>query len=219
MIPVSQAPILLREVLRTVYAGLFNNKSAHPILQQSLSKYLNCKNIILVNSGSTALYSLLRAYKLKNGDEVIVPAYICENVPQLIEAMGFKVKYVDVEPFTYNMDPNDLYKKISNSTKVVIAVHMFGYPCQIEDIIKITHDYGAIVIEDAAQAMGAEYEKIKCGTFGDAGFFSMGVGKSITTINGGAICTKDENVMMEIRKVVELQDRTISQEIIPNLAR
>jgi perosamine synthetase len=202
MIPISQAPISFTEVLRTLYADLMNNPSAFQILQQSLSNYLNCKNIILMTSGSTALYSLLRAYKLKTDDEVIIPAYLCENVPRLIEAMGFKIKFVDVEPFTYNMDPNDLSEKITDSTKVVIAVHMFGYPCQIEDIVEIAHDHSALVIEDAAQALGAEYNGEKNGTFGDSGFFSMGVGKPISTINGGAICTKDEKVVKEINKLV-----------------
>ena len=203
MIPISQAPISFTEVLRALYADLMNNSNGFSILQQSLSKYLNCKNIILTNSGSTALYSLLRAYKLKSGDEVVVPAYLCENVPRLIKDMGFKIKFVDVEPFTYNMDPNDLSEKITNNTKVVIAVHMFGYPCQIEDIIEIAHDRGALVIEDAAQAMGAEYKGETIGTFGDSGFFSMGMGKPITTINGGAICTKDEKVVKEIYKIVD----------------
>ena len=195
MIPISQAPISFTEVLRALYADLMNNSNGFSILQQSLSKYLNCKNIILTNSGSTALYSLLRAYKLKTDDEVISPAYLCENVPKLIKDMGFKIKFVDIEPFTYNMDPKDLTKKITNNTKVVIAVHMFGYPCSIEDITEIAHDHGALVIEDAAQAMGAEYKGETIGTFGDSGFFSMGMGKPITTITGGAICTKDEKIV------------------------
>lgn len=203
MIPISQAPISFTEVLRALYADLMNDSNGFSILQQSLSKYLNCKNIILTNSGSTALYSLLRAYKLKSGDEVVVPAYLCENVPRLIKDMGFKIKFVDVEPFTYNMDPKDLSEKITNNTKVVIAVHMFGYPCSIEAITEIAHDYGALVIEDAAQAMGAEFKGETIGTFGDSGFFSMGMGKPITTINGGAICTKDEKIVKEIYKIVD----------------
>ena len=201
MIPISQAPISFTEVMRTLYADLMNSSSAFQILQQSLSNYLNCKNIILMTSGSTALYSLLRAYNIKTGDEIIIPAYLCENVPRLIEAMGFKIKFVDVEPFTYNMDPKDLSEKITDNTKVVIAVHMFGYPCQIEDIVEIAHDHSALVIEDAAQALGAEYNGEKTGTFGDSGFFSMGVGKPITTINRGAICTNDQKVVKEINKL------------------
>jgi dTDP-4-amino-4,6-dideoxygalactose transaminase len=163
-----------------------------------LSKYLHSDHVHCTNSGLSALYSILKAYNFKKGDEVAIPAYTCENIVKLLHDLKLNIKYIDIEPYSYNMDPNDLTMKISNKTRAVIAVHMFGYPCLLDDIVEISHDYGSIVIEDSAQAMGAEYNGSKTGTFGDVGFFSLGVGKPISTINGGIICTEDELISKNI---------------------
>lgn len=202
MIPISQAPISISEIIQSICADLLDKSNGIYEFKKSLSEYLNCENIFLVNSGSSALYFLLKSYDLKNDDEVILPAYLCENVPKLLFSMGLKIKFVDIEPFTYNMDPDDLNEKISRKTKAVLAVHMFGFPCRIKEISEISHDAGATVIEDAAQAMGAEYDNQKVGTIGNSGFFSLGVGKVITTINGGVICTNDNEITETVSKYV-----------------
>ena len=200
MIPISQAPISGNDILQTLYADVITKTNGFRVLEDSLSEYLNCKNIILTSSGSVALYNLLRAYNLKKEDEIIMPAYFCENIPRLVHSMGLKVKFADIEPHTYNIDPNNLNEIITKNTKVVIAVHMFGYPCQISDIVEISHDSGALVIEDCAQAMGAKYDNLNVGTIGDSGFFSMGMGKPLTTINGGIIISSDKNIINTVNK-------------------
>jgi len=200
MIPISQAPIYTQEILKatsayiktSAYSG--NNSSAYETFRDEISNYLNCKYVNLTCSGFSGLYTLLKAYDLKKDDEVIVPAYTCRDVLRLVITMGLKLKLVDIEPYTYNMDPESLNKEISNKTKVVIATHMFGYPCTIDEITEISRDHGARVIEDACQAMGAEYEGKKVGTYGDSGLFSLNMGKPITTIHGGIVCTDDREL-------------------------
>ena len=117
MIPVSQAPIYPQEIVKTISAYLTSNSTGCPTFRDEISNYLNCSHVNLTSSGFSGLYTILKACDLKKGDEVIVPAYTCEDVPRLAIEMGLKVKFVDIEPYTYNMAPNDLCEKISSNTK------------------------------------------------------------------------------------------------------
>lgn len=201
MIPISQAPIYPQEILKTISSSLRRDKNYWTFFQNGISNYLNCNYVNLTSSGFSGLYSILKACNLKKGSEVIVPAYTCEDIPRLVTEMGFKPKFVDIEPYTYNLDPEELCEKISGNTKVVVAAHMFGYPCPIDTITEISHDHRAIVIEDSCQSMGAEYKGKKVGTFGDIGLFSLNMGKPISTISGGIVCTNNRELYDKISTV------------------
>ncbi|MCD4740965.1 MAG: DegT/DnrJ/EryC1/StrS family aminotransferase [Desulfobacteraceae bacterium] len=201
MIPISQAPIYPQEIQKATSTYLTNHSAGCATFRDEVSNYLICKYVNLTSSGFSGLYAILKACDLTKGDEVIVPAYICEDIPRLVIEMGFKVKFVDIEPYTYNMGPDNLCENISSNTKVVVAAHMFGYPCSIEDIIEISHNHGAMVIEDSCQSMGAEYNGKKVGTFGDAGLFSLNMGKPISTIHGGIVCTNDKELSGKISAI------------------
>ncbi|MCQ1535238.1 aminotransferase class V-fold PLP-dependent enzyme [Methanosarcina sp. KYL-1] len=201
MISISQAPIYPQEILKTAFTYLTNNSTGCATFRDEISNYLNCRYVNLTSSGFSGLYTILKACDLKKGDEVIIPAYTCEDIPRLVNEMGFKLKFVDIEPYTYNIDPDNLRDKISSNTKVVIAAHMFGYPCSIDEITEISHEHGAFVIEDACQSFGAEFKGKKVGTFGDAGLFSLNMGKPITTIHGGIVCTNNREVSYKISAI------------------
>ena len=201
MIPSVIVPVTSKEIMNAV--RFLNNKNKIPEFEKKFSEYIGCEHAIATYSGTTALYVLLKAFSVKKGDEVIVPAYTCESVPRLIIDMGFTIKFVDVDKETYNISIKDLQSKISRNTKAILAIHMFGNPCEMKEIIEIADDYNAVVIEDAAQSMGAEYDGKKIGTIGDAGFFSLGEGKPLTTTNGGFIVTNDEEIATESRKIME----------------
>ncbi len=203
MISISQAPIYPQEILKTASSYLTNNSMSCATFRNEISNYLNCKSVTLTSSGFSGLYTILKACDLEKGDEVIVPAYTCEDIPRLVNEMGFKLKFVDIKPHTYNMDPDQLCEKISSNTKVVVAAHMFGYPCSIEEITEISHEYGALVIEDACQSIGSELKGKKVGTFGDAGLFSLNMGKPITTIHGGIVCTNDRELSYKISAICD----------------
>jgi len=193
-------PVTHREILAGIW-GLIDNGSKILEFERLFSKYVDCEYVIPTSSGSSALYILLKAYGLKRGDEVIIPAYICEKVVRLILDMGYRVKFVDVDNRTYNLSISDLSEKISRSTRAVIAAHMFGNPCEIKQIVELAHDYDAIVLEDSAQCIGAEYRGKKVGSLGDSAFFSFGEGKPITTIAGGAITTNDKRIADKSRNI------------------
>jgi dTDP-4-amino-4,6-dideoxygalactose transaminase len=201
MIPSVIVPVTSKEILNAVNFLNTNNKIAE--FEIKFSEYIGCEHAIATYSGTAALYVLLKAYGLKKDDEVIVPAYTCESVPRLIIDMGYTINFVDVDKETYNISIEDLKSKISINTKAILAIHMFGNPCEMKEVMEIAADYNAVVIEDAAQSMGAEYDGKKIGTIGDAGFFSLGEGKPLTTINGGFIVTNDERIAEESRRIIE----------------
>ena len=201
MIPSLAVPIKYIDILYAVVNSL-RNKNVVYEFQDAFSQYIECKYAFATSSGTSALYVLLNAYGFKNNDEIIIPAYTCESLGRLLIDMGYVVKFVDVDKETYNICIEDLQQKISKNTKAVIAVHMFGNPCEMDAILEISHNNGSIVIEDAAQAMGAKYDHKKVGTIGDAGFFSLGVGKPITTICGGLIVTDDKEIANKSREMI-----------------
>lgn len=202
MIPPVIVPVTFKEIANAMKDNVFGSKDKIKEFEQAISKYNNCENSILTYSGRTALYALLKAYGTKKGDEIIMPSFMCETVSQMLFDMEYKLNFVDINPNTYNIDIDDLNKRISRNTKVILAVHMFGIPCDMHSIMDIAQDNNAIVIEDAAQAMGAEYHGQKVGTIAESGFFSFGRGKPITAMGGGAIVTNDDNIARKSRAIV-----------------
>ncbi len=166
--------------------------------ENELAAYLGVEKIFASNSGRTALYTALQALDLKPGQEVIVPAYTCAIVFEVIIRLRLKPVLVDVNPATYNIDPELVSKAITSETRVIIPVHLFGRPCEMDEILEIAEKHSLYTIEDVAQALGAEYKKIKVGTFGDLAMFSFGPGKSMTSGEGGAIAVNNEELLDEI---------------------
>ncbi len=203
MIPSIIVPVSHHEILCALKTVTVNNRSQISSFEQKFSECIGCKDVLLTYSGRTALYLLLKSHGLKKGDEVIMPSYDCETVARLILDMGYNLKFADVDKNTYNMSVGDLSEKISKNTKVVMAIHMFGNPCDMEGIMEVASDYNAVVIEDSAQTIGAEYRGKKTGTVGDCGFFSFGTAKPMTTMNGGAIVSKDVEIMKRVRKIAD----------------
>lgn len=163
--------------------------------------YLGCNNVKLLNRGRSALFLALKAIGVKPGDKVICPALTCLVVPEMILRTGAVPSIVDVNILTYNIDEEKLKDSIGPDTKAIIPIHLFGNPADMGTIMDLAEDKRLIVIEDAAQAMGAEYNNRKVGTFGHASIFSLGHGKNISTMDGGILCINDESL---IKKVNEL---------------
>jgi dTDP-4-amino-4,6-dideoxygalactose transaminase len=167
-------------------------------LENEFKHYFRTKHAFAVNNGRTALLTILQALGISKGDEVLVQAYTCVAVPEPVLWLGAKPVYVDCEGETLGMDPTDLRRKITSKAKVVIIQHTLGNPAQIDEIMAIARQYGLIVIEDCAHALGAEYKGKKVGTFGAASFFSFGRDKVISSVFGGMIITQDEALAKRI---------------------
>lgn len=167
--------------------------------EKQVADYLGVKYAVAVSSGTAALHIALVALGIGPGDEVIVPAYTFPATANVVEIVGAKPIFVDVDLHTYNVDIEEIEKVISARTKAIIPVHLFGNPAEMDSIQKIGKDHGLAVIEDAAGALGSTYRGKKCGTSGTMGCFSFHPRKIITTGEGGMVVTMDDLLVESLR--------------------
>lgn len=161
---------------------------------------------IMCNSGTTALHLALETLKeADNWDqetEVLVPAITFIATSNACIHAGLKPVFVDVNPYSYNMDPKEIEKHITKNTRCIIPVHTFGMPCEMDVIMEIAQNYGLRVIEDCAESHFAKYHGKTVGSFGDLSAFSTYVAHTITTGVGGIVCTSDSSHMEILRSLV-----------------
>jgi dTDP-4-amino-4,6-dideoxygalactose transaminase len=168
-------------------------------------EYLGTDNAISFNSGRSALLAILNSLNLKNGDEVLLQGFTCNAAVNPILKSKAKPVFVDIDN-TLNINPNDLVKKITSKSKVVIIQHTFGWPANMDEILKIARDNNLFVLEDCAHSLGAEYKGKLCGTLGDAAFFSFGRDKVVSSIFGGLAVVKDNQLAEKVRFFQEQVD-------------
>jgi len=170
-------------------------------LENDLAIYLGVNQIRSFNEGRTALHVALQALDLNQGDEVLVPAYTCPIVFEVVMRLGLKPIFVDVNLETCNMDPELIQEAITAKTKAIIPVHLFGRPCEMNQISEICEKTNLHLIEDAAQALGATVGDRKVGTIGDLAVFSFGPGKSITGGAGGALAVNNPELSEPVSRI------------------
>ena len=157
-----------------------------------VANYLGIKTCFMVSSGRAALTLILLAAKHSSDrTEVIIPAYGCSTVTQSILAADLKPICCDVSPKTLDLDRRDLFKLLTDNTLAIIPTHLYGFAQDISDLLEIGHLQEIFIIEDAAQSFGASVNDNSVGTFGDAGFFSLGRGKCLPTGHGGLIVAQE----------------------------
>lgn len=170
--------------------------------ERNITKYIGIKYCTVFSSGTSALHALMLAYNIGKGDEVIVPSFTFIATSNAALFVGATPVFADVEENSFGLDPNDVEKKITEKTKAIIAVHYSGYPCKIEELREIADRHKILLIEDAAEAIGAKTSSKKnVGTVGDAAVLSFCQNKIITTGEGGAIITKDKNLNEKLRLI------------------
>jgi len=157
--------------------------------------FLGGKKCVSTGSGTDAIHLAYLLAGIKKNDEVITPVFTCTatNIPLLY--IGAKIKFADVDPKTMNISIASLKKIISKKTKAIVCVHYGGIPCDMSEIRKLAKKYKVKVIEDAAQALGAEYDNKKIGTISDFTIFSFQAIKHITTGDGGMLCIKNSKLV------------------------
>jgi len=187
--------------------GHFINGPAVKDFELSLAKYLDVKHVIGCASGTDALQVALMALNLEEGDEVILPAFTYPATVEVVALLKLKPVLVDVQLETYNLDINHLNRTISNKTKVIIPVHLFGQCADMESIISIADEHGIIIIEDNAQALGSSFlfsDDVvnKSGTMGNLGTTSFFPTKNLGCFgDGGAIMTNDDELANKVRMI------------------
>jgi dTDP-4-amino-4,6-dideoxygalactose transaminase len=163
--------------------------------EEKYAKFHDAKYAISTSSGTTALWVSLKAAGVKAGDEVILPPYTFIATGSSILMANAIPVFVDVDPDTFNMDPSKIEAAITDKTKVIMPVHIAGNPADMEAIMKIANKHNINVIEDAAQAHGAEWDGVKVGALGAAGIFSFQTSKNMSAGEGGIIISNDDDLM------------------------
>lgn len=162
--------------------------------EEGFSHYCGVRFGITTNSGTTALHLALATMGLGVGDEVIIPSFTMISTANAISYLGAKPIPVDVEPETWNIDSDKIEAKITDKTRAIIPIHTYGHPADMDRLQSIAEKYGLDIVEDAAEAHGAEYRGKRVGRFGKMASFSFYANKIITTGEGGMIVTDDEEL-------------------------
>ncbi|WP_025665449.1 DegT/DnrJ/EryC1/StrS family aminotransferase [Aquimarina megaterium] len=157
--------------------------------EKEFAKRHEVKHALAVTSATTALHLALVALDIKEGDEVIVPAFTWVSTANVVLYQGAKVVFCDIDPTTFNIDPKQLKSKITNRTKAIMVVHLFGLCADMDAIKQVAGDIP--LVEDGACAAGAAYKNVPAGGLGDVGCFSFHPRKSVTTGEGGMITTNN----------------------------
>jgi len=162
--------------------------------EKNFSKFTGIKNSIAVSNGTVALHVALLALGIGNDDEIIVPTFTYIASVNAIQYTGARPVFVDSDPLTWQIDTKKIEEKISSKTKAIMAVHIYGHPCDMDEIIRIAKKYNLFIIEDCAEAIGSYYEGKHAGMFSDISTFSFFGNKAITTGEGGMVCTNNDSL-------------------------
>jgi len=201
-IPVSEPNIGKKEefyVLKAVRSGWVSSLGKYvEKFEKNFAKYCGRKHAASICSGTAALHLALLALGIKKGDEIIVPNFAFIAVANAVLYVGATPVLVDSEIDTWNVDAQKIEEKINYKTKAIIVVHTYGNPCDIDALTNIAKKHNLFIIEDAAEAHGAEYKNKKCGSFGDVSCFSFYGNKTITTGEGGMCLTDNDDLYQKI---------------------
>jgi perosamine synthetase len=176
--------------------------------EQAFVDYTKAKHATAVANGTVALHLALDAIGIKAGDEVIVPTFTYVASINTIIQLGAKPVYIDCDQLTFNLKIDELEAKITNKTKAIMVVHLYGLPCDMKPILEICQKYNLKLVEDCAEAFGSFDQNQHVGTFGDIATFSFFGNKTITTGEGGMVVAKDKSV---IDKAFHLKNQGVSQ--------
>ncbi|CAG0999704.1 perosamine synthetase [Methanosarcinales archaeon] len=189
----------LEEIEKVLNSGWVSQGPKVKEFEEKAANYLGVKYAIAVTNCTAALHLALLSFDIRNGDEVLVADFTFPATGHSVLYCGAKPVFVDIDPKTYNIDPESIEEKITDKTKAIIPVHTFGQSAEMDAIIKIAKNHNIKIIEDAACAFGAKYNNKYAGTIGDVGCFSFHARKGITTGEGGMVVTNNQTLAEKIR--------------------
>ncbi|PKP54556.1 MAG: aminotransferase DegT, partial [Candidatus Altiarchaeales archaeon HGW-Altiarchaeales-3] len=197
MIPIAK-PLIGKEeqkaVLEVLKSGVIAQGKKVEEFEQKFADYCSAKYAAAVNSGTAALHVALIAMGIKEGDEVITTPFSFIATGNSILYVGAKPVFADIDEKTFNISPGSIIEKITNRTKAILPVHLYGQPCDMDAIKEIAEDHNLLILEDACQAHGAEYNGRRVGSIGDAAAFSFYPTKNMTSSEGGMITTNNKEI-------------------------
>jgi perosamine synthetase len=202
MIKISQPEISAEEIKavnEVLQSGILAQGPRVAQLEEDFAKFCGTKYAVAVSSGTAALHAALHAAGVGKGDEVITTPYSFIATVNTILMVGAKPIFVDINPITFNLDETKIKKVITDKTKAILPVHLYGQNVEYSTINDIAKKYNLKVIEDACQAIGAEYNGKKAGNLGDLGCFSLYATKNIMSGEGGIVTTNNEEYVSRIK--------------------
>ena len=168
--------------------------------EEEFASFLGAKYVVGVDNGSDGLVLALQALEIGPGDEVITPVNSFISTTFAITELGATPVFVDIDPATHQIDIDAAWKKITKETKAILPVHLYGAPCQIDELVRIAKKNKVHIVEDACQAHGSRFANKRLGTFGIMGVFSFYPGKNLGAYGyGGAICTNDKKIADKLK--------------------
>lgn len=171
-------------------------------LEDEITNYCGVDYAVGVASGTDALLLSLKALGIKSGDEVILPTFTFFATAAVVSRLGATPVFVDIDPISYNIAPEKIKEKITDQTRAIIPVHLFGQPAEMDKIMKIAEDYNLKVVEDACQAIGAKYQGTQVGNFGNTAALSFFPSKNLGAYgDGGMILTNEKSLAERIKRL------------------
>lgn len=204
MIPIARTSLTnaeIESVLEPMRSGWLVQGPKVREFEEKWSTFTEAKHSLAVTSCTTALHLSLAALGFGSGDEAIVPAFTWISTANVVEHLGGKVVFCDIDLKTFNIDPAQIESKITNKTRAILPVHLFGLAADMDAVLAIARRHNLWVIEDAACGFGAKYKGKHVGTFGNTGCFSFHPRKAITTGEGGMVTTNDDALAEKMKKM------------------
>ena len=188
------------QALEVLQSGYYIGGSQVTDFENQFAEYIGTSTAVACNSGTDALYLALRALDIKTGDEVITTPFTFIATSETIVSAGATPVFIDIDPQTYNLDLNQLEAAITSQTKAIIPVHLFGQPVDMGKLMAIANKHNLLVIEDCAQATGAEWDGDKVGKIGHVGCFSFYPTKNLGGCgDGGMLTTNDDAIAAKVK--------------------
>jgi len=205
------------EYLKKIWSNrwLTNNGELVQLLEKKLEEYLKVKNLVLVANGTLALQLAIKALDIKG--EIITTPFTFSATTNVILWEGLKPVFADIDPGTFNIDPEDVEKKITNKTSAILAVHVYGNPCYIEELQEITDKYNLKLIYDAAHAFDVEYKNQSVLNYGGISTLSFHATKVFHTIEGGAFVVKDKELYEKLKLLRNHGIKSEEEVVLPGI--
>lgn len=189
----------LNNVVKAVKSGWISSKGNFvKEFEQNFARHHGMNNSVATSNGTVALHLALKALGIGKGDEIVVPVLTFAATANAVLYCNAQPVYVDSHPDYWCVDPEKIEDKVTKNTKAIIPVHLYGHPCDMDWIMDIAEDNDLYVVEDAAEAHGAQYKGKKVGTFGNISCFSFYGNKIMTTGEGGICLAEDESLIEEM---------------------
>jgi dTDP-4-amino-4,6-dideoxygalactose transaminase len=193
------SPEIERSVLEVLRSGRIASGPVVEDFERKMASYLGVKHVVAANTGTAALHLAFLACGIGSGAEVVTTPFSFFASTSVILQTGAKPIFADINPSTYNISPANVKKSITERTRAIEPVHLYGQPCEMDELLETASEHDLYVIEDAAQAIGAEYKGRKAGSLGDVGCFSTYVSKNLHTGEGGFLATDNEEIAEKAR--------------------